>query len=69
MLAAITEADVEANVLSILQSLGYEIIGRDNEQYLPGEPLALGDKYKDVVLIARLRQALNKINPSITCSQ
>jgi len=62
---AIIESDVEENVLSILQSHGYEIIGADKEEYLPGGSSALRDDYKDVVLVERLREALNKINPSI----
>jgi type I restriction enzyme, R subunit len=62
---SIIESDVEENVLSILQSLGYEIIGGDNEKYIPGGQSALRDNYKDVVLVERLREALNKINSSI----
>jgi type I restriction enzyme R subunit len=65
MLTAISEADVEENVLSILQSLGYEIIKGGSEEYLPGGPLALRHDYKDVVLVERLKKALNKINSSI----
>jgi type I restriction enzyme R subunit len=61
----ISEADIEENVLSILGSLGYEIIRGDEEEYLPGGPLALRGSYKDVVLVDRLRYALRKINPSI----
>jgi len=62
----ITESDVEENVLSILESLGYEIIRGDNENYLPGGSSALRGDYKDVVLIDRLRSALAKINPLIS---
>lgn len=65
MRKAISEADVEENVLAILKSLGYEIIRGDNEDYLPGGPLALRPDYKDVVLVERLRKALKKINPTI----
>lgn len=63
---AIHESDVEENVLSILDSLGYEIIRGDDEDYLPGGRLALRADYKDVVLAERLRDALRKVNPSIT---
>ena len=63
---AIHESDVEENVLAILESLGYEIIRGDNEDYLPGGRSALRADYKDVVLVERLREALRKINPSIT---
>ncbi|MGQ0791274.1 MAG: type I restriction endonuclease subunit R [Nitrosopumilaceae archaeon] len=66
MRKAISEADVEENVLAILKSLGYEIIRGDNEDYLPGGKSALRDGYKDVVLVERLRNALKKINPSIS---
>src|SRR3972149_421659 len=65
MRKAITEADVEENVLDILESLGYEIIRGDNEGYLPGGLSALRSDYKDVVLVERLRDALKRINPSI----
>ena len=61
----IHESDVEENVLSILEGLGYEIIRGDNEDYLPGGRSALRANYKDVVLIERLRDALKRINPSI----
>jgi type I restriction enzyme R subunit len=60
---AISEADVEENVLSILQDMGYDIIRGDNEDYLPGGRFALRPDYKTVVLVGRLRAALEKINP------
>ncbi|MGI0021273.1 MAG: type I restriction endonuclease, partial [Nitrososphaeraceae archaeon] len=62
----IHEADVEENVLAILKTLGYEIIRGDNEDYQPDGSSALRANYKDVVLIERLREALKKINPTIT---
>ena len=65
MLKAIHESDVEENVLVILESLDYEIIRGDNEDYLPGGPSALRDDFKDVVLVGRLRNALVKINSSV----
>lgn len=65
MRKAITEADVEENVLAILQDLGYEIIRSDNEDYLPGGRSALRSDYKDVILTDRLRVALGRINPLI----
>ncbi len=61
----ISEADVEENVLDILKSLGYEIIRGEDEGYLPGGRHALRDDYKEVVLVERLRDAIEKINPSI----
>lgn len=65
MRKAISEADVEENVLDILESLGYEIIRGDDEKYQPGGPSALREDYKDVILVERLRDALKRINPSI----
>jgi type I restriction enzyme R subunit len=65
MRKAISEADVEENVLSILENLDYEIIRGDNEDYQPRGKLALRDDYKDVILVERLREALGRINPSI----
>ena len=63
---AIHESDVEENVLAILESLSYEIIRGDNEDYLPGGRSALRSDYKDVVIVERLKEALRRINPSIT---
>jgi type I restriction enzyme R subunit len=63
---AIRESDVEENVLAILKSLGYKIIRGDDEDYLPRGRSALRTDYKDVVLVERLRDALKKINPSIS---
>lgn len=65
MAKVIHESDVEENVLAILQSLGYEIIRGDNEDYLPNGRLALRQRYEDVVLVERLRQALQRINPHV----
>ena len=62
----IHESDVEENVLAILESIGYEIIRGDNEDYLPGGRSALRADYRDVMLVRRLRDALKRINPSIT---
>lgn len=63
---AISEADVEENVLSILQDLGYEVIRGDNEDYLPGGRFALRPDYKTVVLVDRLKAALERINPKVS---
>ncbi len=61
----IHESDVEENVLAILESLAYEIIGGDFEDYLPSGRSAIRADYKDVVLVERLRVALRKVNPTI----
>jgi len=61
---AIAESDLENFVLSVMESLGYEIARGDNEEYLPGGSLALRHDYKEVVLVDRLRNQLKKINPN-----
>ena len=66
MRKAISEADVEENVLDILKDLNYKIIRGDNENYKPGGKSALREDYKDVVLVERLKKALHKINPFIS---
>jgi type I restriction enzyme R subunit len=62
----IHESDVEENVLANLESLGYEIVRGDNEEYLPGGRSALRVDYRDVVIVQRLREALRRINPSVS---
>lgn len=66
MRKAISEADVEENVLAILKDLKYDIIRGDNEDYQPGGKSALRNDYKEVVLVERLRNALERINPKIS---
>lgn len=66
MRKAISEADVEENVLAILKDLKYDIIRGDNEDYQPGGKSALRNDYKDVILVERLREALERINPTIS---
>ena len=61
----ITEEHVEENVLSILESLDYDIIRGSNEEYLPGGSQELRKNYRDVVLTDKLRYALRKVNPNI----
>jgi type I restriction enzyme R subunit len=63
---AINESDIEETVVAILESLGYEIVRGNNEDYLPGGCLALRASYRNVVLVERLSNALKKINPSIS---
>ncbi len=64
MKMAILESDFENFVLSIMESLGYEIARGDREEYLPRGTLALRNDYKEVVLVDRLRNSLKKINPN-----
>ncbi len=66
MRKAISEADVEENVLAILKDLKYDIIRGDNEDYQPGGKSALRNDYKDVILVERLREALERINPTVS---
>ncbi|MEM4358297.1 MAG: type I restriction endonuclease subunit R [Candidatus Pacearchaeota archaeon] len=66
MKKAISESDVEEFVLSLLEKLGYEIIRGNNENYLPNGKYALRQRYEDVVLVDRLRQALRRINPQVS---
>ena len=61
----ISESDVEEHVLSVLRDLNYEIIRGRKEEYLPGSHYALRDDYKSVVLVDRLRNVLQRINPNI----
>jgi type I restriction enzyme R subunit len=63
---AIHESDVEETVLTLLESLGYEIIRGDNEDFLPSGHCAIRTDYKNVVLVERLKNALRKINPLIS---
>ncbi|MCY4491730.1 MAG: type I restriction endonuclease subunit R, partial [Thaumarchaeota archaeon] len=63
----ISESDVEEYVLKVLHDdLNYEIIRGNAEKYLPGGSYALRDDYKDVILVNRLRNSLQKINPNIS---
>jgi len=66
MRKSITEADVEENVLDILQKLGYEVIRGENEDFLPSGKFALRPDYKEVVLVDRLKKAIKKINEKIS---
>ncbi len=66
MINQISESDVEEHALSVLETLGYEIIRGSNEEYPTGGPsFALRDDYQSVVLTGRLRVALQRINPNI----
>ena len=62
----ITEAHAEENVLDILKKLDYDVIYGDREEYLPKGSKALRQDYKDVILVDRLKDALVKINPSLS---
>lgn len=61
---SINESTVEATVLSILESLGYEIL--HGPDIAPGELQAERDRYDEVVLRGRLRGALLRLNPALS---
>ncbi len=66
MKKAISESDLEDFVISVMDSLGYEVIRNDREEYFPAGLFALRNDYKEVVLVERLRNSLRRINPSAT---
>jgi len=61
--AKITESVVEKTALAWFESLGYDVIS--GPAISPGELWAERDDYSKVVLEARLRDALQRINPDI----
>ncbi|MDP9352856.1 MAG: type I restriction endonuclease subunit R, partial [Chloroflexota bacterium] len=63
MTVAVTESTAEAAALSWFAGLGYQTLyGPDVG---PGEPGALRDRWDEVVLLPRLRPALERINPDV----
>ncbi|MEJ5309969.1 MAG: type I restriction endonuclease subunit R [Anaerolineae bacterium] len=58
-----TESIVEDAALAWLAELGYTVL--HGPEIAPGEPFAERDDYGQVVLAARLRQALQRLNPTI----
>ncbi len=44
---------------------GTGLHGRDGPQIAPGEPAAERESYSDVVLVGRLRMAIQKLKPVI----
>ena len=59
----LTEADVEAAALDWFQELGYTVL--TGPQLAPGEPAAERESFSEVVLVGRLRQAIQRLNPAI----
>ena len=59
----INESNLEDIALSWFADLGYE--GRHGEEIAPGEPAAERDAYDQVVLLGRLRDAVDRLNPKI----
>lgn len=66
MTAALNESVVEEAALSWFQDLGYTII--DGVTIAPGEPDAERDSFGDVVLVGRLRDSIDRLNPTIPAS-
>jgi type I site-specific restriction-modification system R (restriction) subunit len=57
------ESNVEAAALDWLGELGYAV--RHGRDLAPGEPATEWDSFGDVVLVGRLRNAIQRINPNI----
>ncbi len=64
-MSGFNESTVEAAALSWFDELGYGI-GRGPE-IAPGEPAAERASFGDVLLVGRLREAIDRINPAIPC--
>ncbi len=60
---SLNESIVEEATLSWFAELGYEIA--HGPHLAPGEPAAERDSFSDVVLARRLREAIQRLNPSI----
>lgn len=59
----VTESDAEDFSLQVLQGLGYEIFNGENIG--PESQTPLRNTFQDVVIISKLREAINKLNPQI----
>src|ERR1700675_4840065 len=63
MTTTIAESTVEEASLSWFEDLGYAVV--HGPDIAPGELFAEREGYGDVVLVKRLREALQRINPDI----
>jgi type I restriction enzyme R subunit len=63
-MSAFTESVVEQAALAWFEALGYAIVG--GPSLGPGEPGEERRGYADVVLVGRLRDALARLNPSVS---
>src|SRR6202050_1759783 len=61
--SSVAESTVEEAALSWFEDLGYTIV--HGPDIAPGELFAEREAYGDVVLVKRLREALQRINPEI----
>jgi type I restriction enzyme R subunit len=59
----LNESHVEEAALDWLKELGYGVV--HGPHIAPGEPAAERDSFSDVVLVGRLRTAIDKFNPQI----
>jgi type I restriction enzyme R subunit len=57
------ESHVESVTLGWFADLGYEV--RTGQEIAPGEPAAERASYGDVVLVGRLRAAIDRLNPQL----
>lgn len=62
-MSTVTEDTVEYAAIEWLESLGYSYV--DGRTIAPGEPNAERDSFADVVLVRRLREAIDRLNPDI----
>lgn len=62
-MTSFTESEVEAAALEILSDLGYKIL--QGPDIAPGGTSPERQSYSDVVLVERLRYAIDKFNPDI----
>jgi type I restriction enzyme, R subunit len=64
MTVAFTESVVEAAALEWFEAIGYGVVG--GPAIAPGEPGAERSASTDVVLEGRLRNALARLNPTVS---
>ena len=65
MHSIITESDIELAALEILEGLGYEVLHGPNIAPAPDGKHPERQSYSDVVLLDRLKSAIDRINPKI----
>ncbi|HND54706.1 MAG TPA: type I restriction endonuclease subunit R, partial [Pirellulaceae bacterium] len=63
MTTSVNESHVEAAAIEWFQDLGYAFV--HGPEIAPGEPAAERDSFADVVLVGRLRDAVERLNPQV----
>ena len=63
MFSKLSESDVEGTALDLLEALGYTVA--HGPHLAPGEPAAERESFAEVVLVERLRAAIERLNRSI----